>query len=67
MKDYRRIAIKYASQRGYNIVRPSAEKGGYKYFHIDFTGRPRYTGHPHIIKISSTGKVFPVLNVDEIY
>ena len=67
MKDYQKIAKQYAEQHGCDIVQPSAERGGYRYFHLDFTGRPRYTGHPHIIKISPTGKVQRVLNVDEIY
>lgn len=68
MKDYQDIAKKYAAQHGCNIVQPSAaERNGYKYFHLDYTGRPRYTGHPHIIKISPAGKVQRVLDVDEIY
>lgn len=68
MKDYNDIAKQYAAQHGCNIVQPStAERNGYKYFHLDYTGRPRYTGHPHIIKISPAGKVQRVLDVDEIY
>ena len=67
MKDYNDIAKQYAERNGYGIVRPSAERNGYRYFHIDYTDRPRYLGHPHIIKISPAGKVQRVLNVDEIY
>lgn len=68
MTDYNDIAKQYAAQHGFDIVQPSAaERNGYKYFHLDFTGRPRYTGHPHIIKINPSGKVQQVLNVDEIY
>lgn len=67
MKDYNDIAKQYAERHGCDIVQPSAERGGYRYFHLDFTGRPRYTGHPHIIKISPAGKVQRVLNFDEIY
>lgn len=68
MKDYQDIAKQYAQQHGCDIVQPTtAVRNGYRYFRLDFTGRPRYTGHPHIIKISPSGKVQRVLNVDEIY
>lgn len=68
MKDYNEIARKYAERHGFDIVRPSAaERNGCRYFHVDYTERPRYLGHPHIIKISPAGKVQRVLNVDEIY
>lgn len=67
MKDYQDIAKKYAEEHGCNILQPAAERNGYRYFHLDYTGRPRYTGHPHIIKISPAGKVQRVLDVDEIY
>ena len=65
MKYYNDIAKQYAERNGYSIVRP--ERNGYRYFHVDYTERPRYLGHPHIIKISPAGKVLRVLNVDEIY
>ena len=55
MKDYNDIAKQYA------------ERNGYRYFYVDYADRPRYLGHPHIIKISPAGKVQRVLNVDEIY
>lgn len=67
MKDYQDIAKKYASEHKCDIVQPSAERNGYRYFLLDYTGRARYTGHPHIIKISPAGKVQRVLNVEEIY
>lgn len=68
MKDYQDIAKKYAERHGFDIVQLStAERNGYRYFHLDFTGRPRYTGNPFIIKISPAGKVQQVLNFDEIY
>ena len=67
MKDYNDIAKRYAEKNGYGVVRPSTERIGYRYFHVDYTERPRYLGHPHIIKISPAGKVLRVLNVDEIY
>lgn len=67
MIDYQNIAKKYAEQHGCDIVQPSAERNGYCYFHLDYTGRPRYTGHPHIVKIGRAGKVQRVLDFDEIY
>lgn len=67
MKSHQDIAKQYADKHGCNIVQPSAERNGFSYFNIDYTGRPRYTGHPHIIKISPTGKVQRVLDFDEIY
>lgn len=57
----------YAEKHGYDIVNPSAERGGYRYFHLDYTGRPHYTGHPCIVKVSPKGKVQQVLDADELY
>ena len=68
MQESINIVKSYAKHHGFDIVQPSAaERNGYRYFHLDFTGRPRYTGHPYVIKISSVGKIQQVLNVDEIY
>lgn len=68
MKDYQDIAKQYADKQGCDIVQPtSAERNGYKYFHLDRSVRSRYTGNPYIIKISPSGKVQQVLNLDEIY
>ena len=67
MKDYRNMAKQFADEHGFDIVRPCTEHSGYSYFQLDFSNRPRYTGHPHIIKISSTGKILVVADVDEIY
>ena len=68
MKDYQDIAKQYAQQHGCDIVQPTtAVRNGNRYFHIDCTGRARYTGHPHIIKISPAGQVQRVLKTDEIY
>ena len=58
----------YADEHGCDIVQPtSAERNGYMYFYLNRTIRPRYMGHPHIIKISLSGKVQRVFDVDEIY
>lgn len=67
MIDYIKIAKEYATEHKWDIVQPSAERNGYKYFRLDFTGRPRYTGLPYIIKISPSGKVKRVLDFDEIF
>lgn len=68
MKDYNEIAKQYAAKQGCDFVQPTtAERNGYRYFYLNRTVRPRYMGHPHIIKISPAGKVQRVLNFDEIY
>ena len=68
MVDFQKIAKQYADKQGYDIVQStSAVRSEYRYFYLNRTVRPRYMGHPHIIKISPTGKVQRVLNVDEIY
>ena len=68
MKDYQGIAKQYADKQGCDIVQPtSAERSGYKYFHLDRSVRSHYTGNPYIIKISPSGKVQQVFNLDEIY
>ncbi len=68
MKDYQDIAKQYAAKHGCDIVQPTtAERNGYKYFYLDYSVRPRYMGHPYIIKISPSEKAQRVLNTDEIY
>lgn len=67
MKDYQNIAKQFADKHGFDIVRPCAERKGYSYFHLDFSTKPRYTGHPHVVKISTTGKISVVADVNEIY
>lgn len=67
MIDYLKIAREFAAKQRCDIIQPSAECNGYKYFRLDFTGRPRYTGLPYIIKISPSGKVQQVVDFDEIF
>lgn len=67
MKNYLNIAKRFADKHGFDIVKTCAERNGFSYFHLDFSGRTRYTGHPHIIKISTTGKVLVVADINEIY
>ena len=50
-------AKNYAKANNCDIIRPAIEQGGYSYFCIDFTGRPKYTGHPIVIKVNQFGKV----------
>ena len=57
MKDYQNIAKQFADKHGFDIVRPCAEHNGYSYFHLDFSKRPRYTGHPHVVKSAPQGKL----------
>ena len=68
MKDFQEIAKQFAAKQGCDIVQPStAERNGYRYFCLDRSDRPRYTGNPYVIKISPAGKIQQVLNFDEIY
>ena len=67
MNDCDEIAKQYAHENGYDILHASVAHNGYRYFHLDYTGRARYTGHPRVIKINTSGKVQQVLNLDEIY
>jgi len=67
MIDYNNIAEKYAESKGYDSVRPSVERNGYRYFYIDYAVSTRYLKHTHIIKISLIGRIERVLNFDEIY
>ena len=44
MIDYLKIAREFAAKQRCDIIQPSAERNGYKYFRLDFTGRPEL--HP---------------------
>lgn len=65
--EYEDIIIPFANKHHFDIVHFCAKQNGYAYFHLDFTGRPRYTGLPHIIKVNATKKILIVTNLDEIY
>ena len=68
MVNHQDIAEKYAKEHGCDIVEPAARRDGYSYFHIDYTGRSHYTGHPHIIRISPKGRsIRRVLDTHELY
>ena len=61
------IARQYAITKGKEIVELCVIKGEYSYYRIDYAIRPRYLGHPHIIKIDNNGEVIRVLDLEEIY
>ena len=67
MIDYNKIAKKYAKEHQCDILHQSAERNGDRYFYLNHKVRPRYMGHPHIIKVGPTGEVQQVLDVDEVY
>jgi len=67
MKDYQNIAKQFATKHGFDIVHYCSEVNGYSYFLLDFSDKPHYTGHPHVVKISTTGKISVVADLDEIY
>lgn len=68
MPNYNEIARRFAIKQGCDVVQPTtATRNGYRYFYLDCSERPRYTGNPYIIKVSPTGKVLQVLNLSEIF
>lgn len=67
MNEIPKIVQETAAKHGFDIVRPCAERKGFRYFLLDFSNKPRYTGHPHVVQISSTGKILVVADLKEIY
>ena len=61
------IARQYAATIGKQIAEFCVTKGEYSYYRIDYAVRPRYLGHPHIIKIDNNGEVIRVYDLEEIY
>lgn len=62
------LAIKkYAQEHGCDIIKRCIKNKGYTYYFLDFSNRPHYTGHPHIVKISPKGVINRIFNVEEIY
>lgn len=49
----------------FDIVRYADMRDGYYYFNIDFTGCPRYTGHPHAVRIDKDGHAFEVTRLKD--
>ena len=58
---------KYAQEHRCDIIKRCTERNGFIYYVLDFSSRPRYTGHPHVVKISHKGMVIRVFDVEEIY
>ena len=67
MGRYQDIVKRFAEKHGFDIVRFCIECVGLRYFHLDFSTRPRYTGHPHIVKVDDAGELIVVTDVNEIY
>ena len=65
--DYLDRVKKFADKYGLDIVRFCMECDGYRYFHLDFSNRPRYAGHPHIVKVNDAGELIVVTDINEIY
>lgn len=61
------IARQYAATIGKQIAEFCVTKGEDSYFRIDYAVRPRYLGHPHVIKISDNGDITQIRELDEIY
>jgi len=61
------IADKYAKRNGFDTAELVAVRDGVAYYHLDWKVRPRYTGHPNVIKIGTTGRVQVVSNREEKY
>ena len=67
MADYQDIVKQFADKHGFAIVHFCLEYDGLRYFHLDFSNRPRYTGHPHIVKVNDIGELIVVTDINEIY
>ena len=61
------IADRYAAKNGFDVASLVATKDGWAYYRLGWNNRPRYTGHPCVIKISHTGNVLAVTDIEERY
>lgn len=61
------IADKYAKRNGFDTAELVAVKDKAAYYLLEWNDRPRYTGHPNVIKISHTGKILVVTDRAERY
>ncbi len=62
------VAVKrYATHHEYDIISEPLEINGGVYYHLNKSIRPRYLGHPCVVKINKSGRVVRVRNTNEIY
>ena len=61
------IADRYARCNGFDTAEYVAVKNGFAYFLLKWNPRPKYTGHPNVIKISQTGAIHVLTDREEIY
>ena len=61
------IADRYARRNGFDKAELCAVRDGVAYFHLMWEPRPKYSGHPNVIRISPTGKILVVTDMEEKY
>lgn len=61
------IIKKYARENKFDVIYPSMELNGYAYFRLDYQHKPKYTGHPIIVKINNSRNVVGVRDLEEAY
>ena len=61
------LADRYAKDNGFDQAELVAVKDDMAYFHLMWVPRPKYTGHPNVIKISQTGEIIVVKDREEKY
>lgn len=61
------IAEQYAKSVGKQVVEFCVNSDKYSYYRIDYSVRPRYIGHPHVIKIDNKGGIVRVKDLEEMY
>lgn len=66
--DYYGIAKRYAERTNHHVALFCVAHKGFHYFWIRYSEDdwPRYTGHPLIIKISTSGRISLVTDLDVI-
>jgi hypothetical protein len=61
------IIKKYARENNFDVIYPSIQLDGYAYFRLDYQHKPRYTGHPIIVKVNNSRNVVRVRDLEEAY
>lgn len=67
MNNFPKAILDEARNNGFDKVTFCTESNGYKYYRFNSSNRPRYTGHPIVIKLKLNGTIEQVLDIDEIY